>query len=146
MFDLQMFAGGHSVAITKGDHVTTATASASSDVQKDAEVTLTIVVADGYAPVYQVIAGGVTIDPDTKKFTMGESDVSIVVTAKATNLYKVLETTTVTINDSKMDLVKGVKLVYAPNGAVSGAEITPTTITNAGMVDALLKAGLIEPA
>lgn len=144
LLDLQMFAGGHSVTIQKGDNVTTATASSSSDVQKDAEVTLTIVVADGYKPEYQVIAGGVTLNPATKKFTMGEADVVIVVTAKATNVYRVTEECVVNINGNRKELHRNVKLTYSANGAIKEAITDGTTISDASQVEALIKAGLIE--
>ena len=43
--NLQQFAGGHSVTVYKDSHVTTATPSSDSDVQKNADVTLTLVFA-----------------------------------------------------------------------------------------------------
>lgn len=142
--DLQLFAGGHSVTVVKGDNVTTATASSDTDVAKDAEVTLTIAVADGYEPVYETLAGGVTVDPDTKKFTMGEADVVIAVKAKANNLYRVLETTKASVNGSGLNLVKNVIVRYGANGAIAEATSDGTAITGAGIIAALLEAGLIE--
>lgn len=146
MFDLnlQLFAGGHSVTVEKGDNVTTATASSTTDVAKDTEVTLTIVCASGYEPRYQVISGGVTIDPATKKFTMGEADVVIVVTAVKSNAYVALETTTAMVNNVKVDLVAGVKLEKNDKGYLTGAIVTPTEITGTGIIEALLNAGLIK--
>lgn len=142
--NLQQFAGGHSVTIVKGDNVTTATASSASDVQKDAEVTLTIAVASGYEPVYETISGGVEVDPATKKFVMGEADVVLAVKAKANNLYRVLETTTASINGVQVKLVKNVLVRYGANGAIAEANSEGTTITSAGAIAALLDAGLIE--
>ena len=142
--DLQLFAGGHSVTVQKGDNVTTATASSDTDVAKDAEVTLTIAVASGYKPVYQVISGGVEIDEATKKFTMGEKDVVIIVTAAPTNVYRVTEECVVNVNGARMELHRNVKLTYSANGAIKEAITDGTTISNASQVEALLKAGLIE--
>ena len=142
--DLQLFAGGHSVTMVKGDNVTTATASSSSDVQKDAEVTLTIAVASGYEPTYEVLTGGVTVNPTTKKFTMGEADVIIIVRAKNTKAYRVLENHTVNINGTKLELTRNVTVVTDDCLRVKTAETNPTVINNQGMIDALLKAGIIE--
>ena len=142
--NLQQFAGGHSVTVVKGDNVTTATASSDTDVAKDAEVTLTVAVASGYEPVYETIAGGVEVDPATKKFTMGEKDVVLAVKAKANNLYRVLETTMATINNTTVNLVKNVVIRYGKNGAIAEAGTEGTTITSAGVIAALLDAGLIE--
>lgn len=142
--DLQLFAGGHSVTVVKGDNVTTATASSTEDVAKDAEVTLTIAVADGYAPDYEVLTGGVTVNPTTKKFTMGETDVIIIVRAKNTKAYRVLENHTVNINGAKLELIRNVTVVTDDCLRVKTAETNPTVINNQGMIDALLKAGIIE--
>lgn len=142
--NLQQFAGGHSVTIVKGDNVTTATASSDTDVAKDAEVTLTIAVGSGYEPVYETLAGGVTVDPATKKFTMGEADVVIAVKAKAGNLYRVLETTSASVNETKINLVKNVIIRYGANGAIAEAGSEGTAINNAAAIQSLLAAGLIE--
>lgn len=142
--DLQMFAGGHSVTVVTGSNVTSATASSSSDVAKDTEVTMTIVCANGYEPVCKVIDGGVTCDPATGKFTMGEANVKILVEAKSSTAYRVLETCMVDINGSRTKLVRNVVIHYAPNGAIRDAVTEPTTISDAGKIAALLEAGMIE--
>lgn len=141
---LQQFAGGHSVTVVKGANITTATASDDTDVQEEAEVTLTIVAASGYEPVIEVLDGGVEVDPDTKKFEMGEKDVVIAVKAKADNLYRVLETTTASINGTVVKLVKDVVIRYGKNGAIAEATSEGTAIESAGVIAALLDAGLIE--
>ena len=76
--NLQIFAGGHTVTVHKDAHMTTASASSTSDVQKDAEVTLTLTPASGYEVAeIEVISGGVTIttEDDTTGFVMGNEDV-----------------------------------------------------------------------
>ena len=129
---LNLFAGGHSVTLYKDSHVTTFTASSDTDVQKNAEVTLTVVIADGYeVDEYEVIAGGVTVNASTKKFTMGEADVVIYLKTKADNLYMVTEETMASVNDTKVVLHQNTTVVLTPNGAPKeitvkngGAEIT----------------------
>ena len=144
MMDLQIFAGGHSVTVVAGENITAASASSTTDVAKDTEVTLTITPASGYEAQIQVISGGVTVNPETKKFTMGEADVVIAVTAKADNLYRVCEECVVNINGTRQVLHRNVKLRYSANGAIAEAVTEPVTISNAGHVEALLNAGLIE--
>ena len=143
--NLQYFAGGHSVTLYKDAGVTTFTASADSDVQKNAEVTLTVVFASGYElDEYEVIAGGVTVDPSTKKFTMGEADVVIYLKSKANNKYKIVESCDVNINGSKTALTKNTKIIYSANGAIAGVECSGTAITlDAETVKQLVKDGII---
>ena len=143
--NLQYFAGGHSVTLYKDAGVTTFTASADSDVQKNAEVTLTVVFASGYElDEYEVIAGGVTVDPSTKKFTMGEANVVIYLKSKKNNLYKVVESCDVTINGSKTSLTRNMKLETGANGAIIGVTVTGTEITlDAATVKQLVHDGII---
>ena len=143
--DLQYFAGGHSVTLYKDAGVTTFTASADSDVQKNAEVTLTVVFASGYElDEYEVIAGGVTVNPSTKKFTMGEADVVIYLKTKKNNLYVVTEDTVVNINGTETSLAKNVKVTVAANGAPSGATVNPTEVSiDAATIAQLVKAGIL---
>ena len=142
--DLQYFAGGHSVTLYKDAHVTTFTASADSDVQKNAEVTLTVVLASGYeVDEYEVIAGGVTVNATTKKFTMGEADVVIYLKTKANNSYIVTEDTDVVINGSKTHLGKNIKLLEN-KGHVYGVNISGTAITfDAAVVAQLVADGIL---
>ena len=144
MLDLQIFAGGHSVTVVAGENITAASASETTDVQKDAEVTLTITPASGYEAQIQVVSGGVEVDPETLKFTMGEANVVIAVTAKSANLYRVTEECVVNVNGTRMPLHRNVKLMYSANGQISEAVTEPVTLTNAGHIEALLNAGLIE--
>ena len=143
---LNLFAGGHSVTVLKDDGIASASASASADVQKDAEVTLTVVLASGYhVKEYNVLAGGVTVDPSTKKFTMGEADVVIALTTTPDSLYKVIENCTVNINGTKTELTRNMMIKYGPNGAITGVDCEGTTITlNSVIIDQLVAAGIIE--
>ena len=59
---LDLFSGGHSVTVVKDEGITQASASSTTDVQKDAEVTLTVTPATNHAiGEYEVLAGGVTV-------------------------------------------------------------------------------------
>ena len=142
--NLQFFTGS-SVTLYKDAGVTTFTASPNSSVAKDAEVTLTVVFASGYElDEYEVIAGGVTVDPATKKFTMGEADVVINLKSKANNKYKIVESCDVIINGTKTSLTKNTKIIYSANGAIAGVECSGTAITlDAETVKQLVKDGII---
>ena len=143
--NLQYFAGGHSVTLYKDAGVTTFTASADSDVQKDAEVTLTVVLETGYeVDEYEVIAGGVTVNTSTKKFTMGSDNVVIYLKTKANNVYIVTEDTDVNINGSATHLGKNIKLQQTANGGVYGVTVSGTTITfDAAVVAQLVADGIL---
>ena len=149
--NLQLFAGGHSVTVYKDAHMTTASASSTSDVQKDATVTLTLTPASGYEVAnVEVISGGVTIyQGDSITFTMGETNVVLYVTSKANNAYRVVEPCFCCVNQTVTKLNRNMKLVFGKNGAIIGVEGEDTTITlNADMVANLLASGVIvkEPA
>ncbi len=143
---LNLFAGGHSVTLHKDGGVTTFTASSSSDVQKDAEVTLTVTLKTGYEVAeYEVIAGGVTVDPATKKFTMGESNVVIFLKTKANNLYMVTEEASVCVNDARVQLHKNAKVVLTPNGVPQAVNVEGggTAITLNDAVQNLIDQGIL---
>ena len=144
--DLQLFAGGHSVTVVKDGHMTTASASSTSDVQKISDVTLTLTPASGYElDKIEVLSGGVTItkDDDTYGFKMGEADVVIVVYSKANNLYKITESVDTWVNDTKVQLTKNVKEVYTANGALADVECTPTALTVTPAIQSLIDAGIV---
>ena len=142
---LDLFAGGHSVTLYKDAHVTTFSASSTSDVQAEAEVTLTVVIADGYeVDEYEVIAGGVNVNASTKKFTMGEADVVIYLKSKGNNVYAVTEDVEININGTKTTLFKNVTLQKSANGGVYGAVVNGTAITvDAAVVAQLVSAGIL---
>lgn len=144
--DLQLFAGGHSVQIIKDANMTTASASASSDVQKNADVTLTLTPASGYEiDEIKVLSGGVEVKltNDTWGFKMGEADVVIVVTSKKNNLYIITESVDTWVNDTKVKLTKNVKELYAANGAIYGVQVTPSELTVTPAIQSLIDAGIV---
>lgn len=145
---LDLFAGGHSVTVVKDEGISAASASSSSDVAKDAEVTLTVTAASGYEiKEYEVLAGGVTVDPATKKFTMGESDVIIAVKSRATTSYLVTEETMVNVNDNPVRLHKNAKVVLTPNGVPKAviADGGAATVTMNDAVQSLIDQGILVP-
>ena len=144
--DLQLFAGGHSVTVLKDAHMTTASASATSDVQAEGTVTLTLTPATGYElDTVEVLAGGVTIEyGDSVSFEMGSENVQLIARSKKANTYQVLENCDVWVNGTKSQLRRNTTLVKAPNGAIKAVEVSGTTVTlNAEMVEDLVKQGVI---
>ena len=144
--DLRLFAGGHSVTLYYDAGISSASASSDTDVQQDAEVTLTVSVASGKEIAeYEVISGGVTVNATTKKFTMGEADVVIYIKTKASNLYQVTEECMVCVNDDRKALHCNTKVLLTPNGAVKGAEIESNgiTLTLTPAVQSLIDQGIL---
>jgi hypothetical protein len=146
--NLRMFAGGHSVTLYKDAGVTTFTADETSDVQKDDEVTLTVVLASGYEiDAFEVLAGGVTVeaDDDDWVFTMGESDVAINLKTKANNLYMVTEECSASVNDAKVILHKNAKVVLTPNGVPKAINVESggTAIAMTQAVQNLIDQGIL---
>lgn len=133
---------GHSVTVLKGPHMTTASASSTSNVSAETEVTLTITPASGYKAVLNVVTENVTITGN--KFTMPDEDVVITVQAVSTSLYRVLEEAKVNVNNNPITLHRNVILRMGANGDIAEATTDPTTITDAPSIAALLAAGLIE--
>lgn len=129
---LDLFAGGHSVTLYHDAGASAFTASADTDVQKNADVTLTVTLADGYEVAeYQVIAGGVEVNPSTKKFKMGEADVVINLVTKADNVYMVTEECSGSLNGTPFVLHANTIVTLTPNGvpckieaANGGQEVT----------------------
>ena len=144
IMNLQLF-DGHSVTCYRDAGASAFSASPNSSVAKDAEVTLTVTLASGYeVDEYEVIAGGVTVDPATKKFTMGEADVVINLKTKANNKYKNVENSDVWVNGSKTALQRNMTLEKGLNGAIVGVTSNGTAITlSSEIVADLVKAGTI---
>ena len=145
----QMFAGGHSVTVTKDAHMTTASASSTSDVQKDATVTLTLTPASGYEVAdVEVLAGGVEVHQDntTISFTMGEADVIINVKSQKNNEYRIAENCYVCVNGTVSKAIKKNIVEHkGANGQVLRVDCTPTALTiSADVIKSLEKAGVIE--
>ena len=143
---LDLFAGGHSVTVLKDANISAASASATSDVAKDAEVTLTVTAATNYEIAeYEVLAGGVTVDPATKKFTMGEENVTIIVRSKKANNYMVTEETSVCVNGSRTALHKNTVVQVTANGVPVGVTVESggTVISSSDAVQYLIDQGIL---
>ena len=144
--NLQMFSG--SLTLTKYNDAgySTCTASASSSLAQDDEVTMTLVFASGYEfDECEVIAGGCTYNPSTKKIKMGASNAVVYFKSKANNKYIVTENCHVGVNNATLELKKNTVLVKAANGAIidvtngGGTAIS----TCEGALDGLIAAGVI---
>ena len=140
---LNLFAGGHSVTVYGDSGVSAVSADKTSDVAKDAEVTLTVTLASGKeVDEYECVTGGVTVDPSTKKFDMGEADVVILVKTKANNKYLVTEECMASVNDTKVVLHKNARVILTPNGVPKaveaengGASVTSVTPAIQSLID-----------
>ena len=141
----QLFAGGHSVTLVADDGFSAASASSTSDVQENAEVTLTLTLNTGYELAdVEVLQGGVTVNLSTKKFTMGSSNVVLAAKSKKNNVYKVVENSYTAVNGSVTKLQRNMQLVKGPNGAIVGVDCDGTELSiSADLVAALIKSGAI---
>lgn len=143
---LDLFAGGHDVTVLADEGLTSATADKTTDVAKDAEVTITVVAKTGYEVAeYVTVAGGVTVDPDTGKFDMGEADVTILVRSKSNNKYKVTEECMVNVNDNKQVLHKNTILTLTPNGVPYDVAVESggASVTMNDAVQSLINQGIL---
>lgn len=145
--NLQQFAGGHSVTVYKDSHVTTATPSSDSDVQQNADVTLSLVFGTGYElDEIEVVTGGVTVKltGDTWGFKMGSADVVLNVKSKKNNAYIVTENTYVWVNGSGTELKRNMKIERGANGEIFAVTSTPTALTiSADVIASLVKQGVL---
>ena len=142
--NLQLFAGSLTVTVYKDSNMSVASASPASSLAKNDQVTLTLTPATGYE-VDQVIvlSGGVTVDMETKKFTMGESDGVLTVTSKPNNLYKVVENCFVSINGVKTEFQRNMTLEIGKTGAIVGVTSNGTAITLNDGVPNLIDQGIL---
>ena len=121
--DLQMFSGGHDVTVRADDGFSAAAADETTDVAAETEVTISTTLETGYELAeYEVVTGGVTVDPATGKFEMGEADVVIVCKSKANNNFMVMENIYISLNGAAMELKKNSVVKYGLNGAIIGVE------------------------
>ena len=147
VMDLQIFAGGHSVTVVADGGFSAASASATSDVQKNADVTLTLTMNSGkeIASV-EALTGDVEVKKtgDTWGFKMGEANVVIVAKSKGSNVYKIVENCDVWINGTNTHLQRNMTLEKGPNGAIIGVTGEGTAVTLAAEIVAeLVKAGTL---
>ena len=148
LFNLQLFAGGHSVTVVADGGMSAASASATSDVAKNTTVNLTLTPADTYElDEVKVLSGGVTLEVSAQgaySFKMGEADVTIVVKSKKNNIYKIVENCDVWVNGSKTHLQRNMTLEMGKNGAVTGVSCSGTAVTlSSEIVANLVKAGTL---
>lgn len=144
--NLQKFAGTLTVTVYKDDHITSATATPSTGLAKDDEVALAITPASGYeVGDIAVIAGGVTVDPESLKFDMGEADVVISVTSKGGAMYKVNENTFCCVNGVITRLVRNMRLVESANGAIVDVTTSGTDLSSLSpdVVKSLVASGVL---
>lgn len=144
--DLQMFAGSLTLTTYKDSGYTTCSASASSSLAEDDEVTYTIVMASGkeYADC-EIIAGGATYNPTTKKLKMGASNAVVYFKSKANATYKVTENCYCNVNGTVTNLKRNMVLVKGANGEITDVTCTGTDCTslNANVVSQLVAAGVL---
>ena len=144
--NLSMFSG--SLTLTKYNDAgySTCTASATTSLAEDDEVTMTLVYASGYEfDECEIIAGGCTYNPSTKKIKMGASNAVVYFKSKANNKYIVTENCHVGVNNTTLELKKNTVLVKAANGAIidvtNGGGTAISTCT--GALDGLIASGVI---
>ena len=144
--NLQMFSG--SLTLTKYNDAgySTCTASATTSLAEDDEVTMTLVYASGYEfDECEIIAGGCTYNPSTKKIKMGASNAVVYFKSKANNKYIVTENCHVGVNNATLELKKNTVLVKAANGAIidvtNGGGTAISTCT--GAIDGLIASGVL---
>ena len=144
--NLRMFSG--SLTLTKYNDAgySTCTASATTSLAEDDEVTMTLVYASGYEfDECEVIAGGCTYNPSTKKIKMGASNAVVYFKSKANNKYIVTEDCHVGVNNATLELKKNTVLVKAANGAIidvtNGGGTAISTCTGAS--DGLITSGVL---
>ena len=144
--NLQMFSG--SLTLTKYNDAgySTCSASASSSLAENDEVTMTLAYASGYEfDECEIIAGGCTYNPSTKKITMGATNAVVYFKSKANNKYIVTEDVHLGVNNATLDLKKNTVLVKAANGAIidvtNGGGTAISTCT--GAIDGLIESGVL---
>lgn len=146
ILNLQMFSGTYTLTTYKDAGYSAATPSASTSLGKDDEVTYTLTFASGYEfDECEIISGGATYNPSTKKLTMGNANAVVYFKSKANNKYIVTEDVHIGLNNATLDLKKNTVLVVAANGAIydvtygGGTAISTCT----GAIDGLIASGVL---
>ena len=149
ILNLRMFAGSLTLTTYSDAGYSTCSASASSSLAKDDEVTYTIAMATGYEfDECEIIAGGATYDPDTKKLTMGASNAVVSFKSKANNKFMVTENVYMNVNGAELNLKKNTVLQLAANGAIIGVDVASggqaiTLSTMQPAIDSLIASGVL---
>lgn len=144
--NLQLFAGALTLTTYSDAGFSACTASASSSLAKDDEVTYTITMASGYEfDECEIIAGGATYDPDTKKLTMGANNAVVYFKSKDATTYKVVENCYTCVNGTVTKLTRNMKIVKGVNGAIIGVDCAGTDLgsLNATIVAQLVASGVL---
>lgn len=119
ILNLRMFSGSLTLTTYKDAGLSAATPSASTSLAENDEVTYTLTFASGYELAEcEIIAGGATYNPATKKLTMGAANAVVYFKTKANNKYIVTEDVKLGVNGDTLSLKKNTVLVKAANGAV----------------------------
>lgn len=144
-FRLKWFDDTYTVTVYKDAGITTATASPASGA-KNTEVTLTITPASNkMIDEIEVVTGGVTVNPETKKFTIGEADVVLYVKSKSSKSYMVTENTFTCVNGVKLQLTRNMMIRQSATGAIIGVDCEGTEITLNDAIQNLIDSGVIVP-
>lgn len=135
----------YTVTVYNDGHFSATTASAASGA-KGTEITLTITPSSGYAlDEIEVVAGGVTVNQSTKKFTIDEANVVLFVKGKAAKNYMVTEECMVSVNGSKTALHKNTVVQLTKNGVPKGVTVESggTVIADSDAVQYLIDQGIL---
>ena len=149
ILNLKMFSGTYTLTTYKDAGYSAATPSASTSLGKDDEVTYTLTFASGYEfDDCEIIAGGATYNPSTKKLTMGNANAVVYFKSKANNKYIVTEDVHIGLNNAELNLKKNTVLQFAPNGAVIGVDVSGggqsiTLSTMQPAIDSLIASGAL---
>ena len=149
VLNLRMFAGSLTLTTYKDAGYSAATPSASTSLAEEDEVTYTLTMATGYEYAEcEIIAGGATYDPDTKKLTMGDANAVVYFKSKANNKYMVTEDVYLRVNGNETSLKKNMVLTIANNGVIIGVEAASggQAITLADYqpaIDGLIESGVL---
>ena len=143
--NLKMFAGALTLTTYADAGYSACSASSSSSLAQNDEVTYTITMASGYEYAdCEIISGGATYNPATKKLKMGASNAVVYFKSKANNKYIVTEDVHIGVNNAVLNLKKNTVLLVAANGAVYDVTSEGTTIsTCTGAIPGLVEAGVL---
>ena len=149
ILNLKMFAGSLTLTTYKDAGLSAATPSASTSLAEEDEVTYTLTFATGYElDECEIIAGGATYNPATKKLTMGAANAVVYFKTKANNKFLVTENAYANVNGAEIELKKNMVLEIGNNGAVIGVRAASggqslTLATFQPAIDGLIASGVL---